>query len=456
MRRRAAAGCGQRGRRESARCLAGRPPIAASRRDRGESLRAPARPSRMAARSRGPPRPTDRRRQRALEIGHGAQALRAARRASRRASTKIVDLIEPRIDRRGIGQRIGEALGQDAAPAAVTVMSIADEQAAALLARKRAGEFEIGARRRIDQHGRVRLFAPRRAQKRHAPDLGQHDIVEEAAEAAISARVKAAEAVERRDREMLLQPALAGKRCRSGWRAAASRRRRSCCEDLRAAPARRAAHRQRRFRSGSRRARSAARRSRAGRHHRELAGRNIGPGERQFAVALAPAPVPRDNCAGCDSRSESSVSVPGVTSRTTSRRTTDLAPRLLGFGRILHLLADGDPVAHGGSAAADSHRRHGPARRTSECPRPDACPRLVSAMPSAARGDLGIGEEHLVEIAHPVEQQAAGIGRLDLEILRHHRRRALGRPPRRRRRWPVSRSWRLSSRKTGKSPQPCA
>ena len=39
-----------------------------------------------------------------------------------------------------------------------------------------------------------------------------------------------------------------------------------------------------------------------------------------------------------------------------------------------------------------------------------------------ARGDFGILEEQLVEIAHPVEQQQPGIGGLDLQILFHHRR----------------------------------
>ncbi|MNT82932.1 hypothetical protein D3C72_2227330 [compost metagenome] len=37
-------------------------------------------------------------------------------------------------------------------------------------------------------------------------------------------------------------------------------------------------------------------------------------------------------------------------------------------------------------------------------------------------GDLGILEEQLVEIAHAIEEQVARIDRLDLEILRHHRR----------------------------------
>ena len=43
-----------------------------------------------------------------------------------------------------------------------------------------------------------------------------------------------------------------------------------------------------------------------------------------------------------------------------------------------------------------------------------------------ARGDFGVVEEQLVEIAHPVEQEAIRIGGLDLDILLHHRRRPAG------------------------------
>ena len=38
-----------------------------------------------------------------------------------------------------------------------------------------------------------------------------------------------------------------------------------------------------------------------------------------------------------------------------------------------------------------------------------------------ARRHLGVLEEQLVEIAHPVEQQAIRIGLLDLDELLHHR-----------------------------------
>ena len=39
---------------------------------------------------------------------------------------------------------------------------------------------------------------------------------------------------------------------------------------------------------------------------------------------------------------------------------------------------------------------------------------------------LGVIEEELVEVAHPVEEQAVGVRRLDLDILRHHRRGPFG------------------------------
>ena len=43
-----------------------------------------------------------------------------------------------------------------------------------------------------------------------------------------------------------------------------------------------------------------------------------------------------------------------------------------------------------------------------------------------ARGNLRVFEEHLVEIAHPVEQQVVGMRGLDLDELRHRRRDAPG------------------------------
>ena len=126
--------------------------------------------------------------------------------------------------------------------------------------------------------------------------------------------------------------------------------------------------------------------------------------------------------------------VPGVTRRTTSRRTTDLAPRFFASAGILDLLADGDPVAEADQALQivvgplDRHAAHG-----------NVLPLMLAALgqhdPERPARDLRVLEEQFVEIAHPVEQQAVRVGGLDLHVLRHHRRHArvlrggLGRHP---------------------------
>ena len=113
--------------------------------------------------------------------------------------------------------------------------------------------------------------------------------------------------------------------------------------------------------------------------------------------------------------------VPGVTSRTTSRLTTDFAPRFFAS-------AGSSSCSHTATRwpSAISRLRYSSARSTGtphmRMSSPSCLPRLVSTMPSARLADLRVLEEQLVEVAHPVEQQAVRIGRLDLEILRHHRR----------------------------------
>ena len=119
--------------------------------------------------------------------------------------------------------------------------------------------------------------------------------------------------------------------------------------------------------------------------------------------------------------------VPGVTSRTTSRRTTDLRAALLRLGRILDLLADGDAEAEpdqllqivvGGMHRHAAHR--------------DVLALMLAALgqhdAERPAGLLGVVEEQLVEIAHAVEQQRIRVRRLDLDELLHHRRRRAGAP----------------------------
>ncbi len=101
--------------------------------------------------------------------------------------------------------------------------------------------------------------------------------------------------------------------------------------------------------------------------------------------------------------------MPDVTSRTTLRRTTLFAPRLRACGRILDLLADRDAMALRDQpvqillGALDRHAAHR-----------NVAAQMLAALgqhdAERARGGLGIVEEQLVEIAHPVEQQAVRMG----------------------------------------------
>ncbi len=89
-----------------------------------------------------------------------------------------------------------------------------------------------------------------------------------------------------------------------------------------------------------------------------------------------------------------------------------------GFRRIFHLLADGHPETFGDQplqifiGAMDRHAAHG-----------DVFAQMLAALGEydAERFSGGdrVLEEQLVEVTHPVEQHAIGIGGLDLEKLRH-------------------------------------
>ena len=92
---------------------------------------------------------------------------------------------------------------------------------------------------------------------------------------------------------------------------------------------------------------------------------------------------------------------------------------LLRLRRILDLLAHRDAKARRDQLVqilVRAHHRHAAHRDVGA---------VVLAAPGqhdveCARRDLGVLEEQLVEIAHPVEQEAIRVGRLDLQILFHH------------------------------------
>ena len=102
-----------------------------------------------------------------------------------------------------------------------------------------------------------------------------------------------------------------------------------------------------------------------------------------------------------------------------------LGAALARLGRILELLAHRDAMAERDQPVqifVGAHDRHAAHRHVLA----EILAALGQHDAERARGDLGVLEEHLVEIAHPVEQQAIRIGGLDLDVLRHHRRDAAG------------------------------
>ena len=99
-----------------------------------------------------------------------------------------------------------------------------------------------------------------------------------------------------------------------------------------------------------------------------------------------------------------------------------LPAALLRLGRVFHLLAHGDA-----EALADEAREIGLGGMHWHAAHRNVLALMLAALGQLdverRRGFLQILEEQLVEIAHAIEQQAIGMRALEIEILRHRRRR---------------------------------
>ena len=133
--------------------LVGQFPSAASR---ARKLRAAARPSRIAARSRGPPRSSTSRASERARSGAAASCDRTSARAAPSRDEQR-DRIEPPADRRRIGERRREPLAQE--PRARRPSRCGRSRRTSEPRRspdERAHQFEVGARRRIDRRASCR------------------------------------------------------------------------------------------------------------------------------------------------------------------------------------------------------------------------------------------------------------------------------------------------------------
>lgn len=331
----------------------------------------------------------------------------------------------PPADRLGVGERPGQALGEQAAAARRLRPVDGGEQAASTLASQRAGQFEIGAGRRVDQHGRAHALADRRRQRRAGAELGALDIGERGGGSRDLGAAEGAEGVERGDAEEFLEAALA----RGGIKPLAGQRRHGRGDiapefpELGIVMDRVGADDLARLQACELDGKAAL----VGFEHGEAAGRDV-HGRDAVGIDFVREPAPGD---GDQQARPAGVEQALLGDRARGDQANDIAlhhrfgAALLGLGRVLGLLANGDAVAGGDQllqivvGAFDRDAAHG-----------DVLAEMLAALgqhdAERARGDLGVLEEQFVEIAHPVEQKAVRIIGLDLDVLRHHRRDAAG------------------------------
>ena len=383
-----------------------------SRRDRGSRFsvsRRPdeiARPRRLQRDARGD----------ALDVRALPRACRAARREGRcrQSPIRLRHGIVARREHGAVAQRMVQRVAQEAAAHAGRAGVEQREQRRRRLAAYRLGELEVAPRRRVHAH--------------------------------VGALVLDGERFDVRDRRALRRARVFEQRAGGGDGDAASSRRAEPGEIVRLelpARARRAASRSnchggRRFTaaadpfSKSAVASSAIRIS-AGAQALELRARDwrravsITAKRPDASDSQARPSVSRSRCSASSrlsrlsSSSAASVSVPGVTTRVTLRSTGPLA-----VAGIADLLADRDRLAElhqPREVLLDRVVRHA-----------GHLDRLAGRLAAARQRDveqprraLGVAVEHLVEIAHAVEEQHVGVLRLDAQILLHHRRVTTGR-----------------------------
>ena len=352
--------------------------------------------------------------QRALQVRAAAQRL-AQVAAQPLLVQRELDHVQPLGDGRGVGQRRRELGGEQARPRPGHRAVDGGEQAAAPVAGQGAGQLQVAAGRRVDLHDGAGAEPARRRQARHAALLRQLHIGDQrtgrrhlgAGELAVG--VQRADAVEG---EQPLPPVLAVE-ARSRLHGQAGLPFAPQLVEVGALAQLLGDQHLLRVEAAERGAQPGA----LHRLHDQLAGGQLQPGQPEAARRLRHRGQPVGGAgieqavlgqrAGGDDADDAALH-------------HRLAAALLGLRRVFHLLADGhaealaDQALQVGFVAVDR----------------DAAHRDVLAQMLAALGQRDVQrpggvhrvlEEHLVEIAHPVEQQAVGMGLLDLQILRHHR-----------------------------------
>ena len=330
------------------------------------------------------------------------------------------------VEPHGNGCRVGRGSGEarrEQTSAGRRSRAVHDvEKAAAATAVERPHELEIAPRRRVDgHHGAVRL-APQRCEARPLPLLGEIEIVDKGPGGGDLGAVEVAERVERGDAVDFAQAA------RRGGRVEAHRRQHGrrtgpigkCRFVGQRLGSQQLPRRDLRQQGGERRGRRCGDREAAGRHvePRDAPGA-VGPRYRRQMVVCA-----RVEQAVFDEspRSDEADHV------ARNRALGAALARRRGVFRLLadrHLETGADEPLEIGFVAVSGHAAHGNLAALVPAP---AGQRDAQRRGRAHR----IVEEHLVEVAHAIEEQRVRVLALDLEILGHHRRRFGRAPPFRR------------------------
>ena len=365
------------------------------------------------------PSPQSEPRQRAGKVGCCLQLL-AQGLAEPGLIGEIGDGVEPRIQHLDVGQRTAETARKLARPGRRHRAIDRGEQAASTRALVRADQLEIGARRRVDDEQAASALFPRRAKQRRTSDLGDLDISEEARKRGKLGAAELAERVERGDAKPLLQSALASERIEMGARA--WRQRGARLSDP--------------FANFGSPAMSSPTSTSPGFSRASSPGRSLALTEAAISSpvemsreASASICSPPSCCGGAEQRGQEIMRARVEQAFLGKRPRRDeaddvtanhrLRPALPRLGGVLELLAHSDAMTLGDETleiVVSRAHRHAAHRNVLAL--------MLAALgerdAERARGDLGVLEEQLVEIAHAVEQEAIGVRRLDLEILGDH------------------------------------
>ena len=327
--------------------------------------------------------------------------------------------VEAGIDAGGIGERRGETRRKFPRARRRDRPVDGRHQRAFGLAGERAHQFEIGAGRRVDRHGVGDRDAPGRFQRRQAAHLCQLHIVDQRAHGRDLGAGELAEAFQRADIQMIFQAPFGLRAVEAGG---GQRRHR-------AARVKRSfqligfqqVFRHEQF-AGPEAGKLCAQRGRIEGRHGKVAGRDIDPGK---AVIGFRADAGDGSEIIMHARRQQRVFGQRAGGDETDHLAADhgFGAAFLCFGGVFRLLADGDL-----EALADQPLQIGVMAVHRHAAHRDVLAQMLAAL---GQRDIerpcrrhGIVEEQLVEIPHPVEQKRAGMARLDLQILRHHRRHA--------------------------------